>query len=173
MDVEPASGRGPDAGGPARRRFVEAVGQVRRSAWMEITQARIDAFADATDDHEWVHVDRDAAARSAFGSTIAHGLLTLSLGPHLSRQLFALDTTQGSADEAAHSGRFAYGLNYGFEKVRFTAPLPVGSRVRLRATLLSVEDVPGGIQVAVEQAFEREGTDKPVCVAIGLARLYY
>ena len=129
------------------------------SDWHEVTQDAINAFADATGDHQWIHVDPERAAQTPWGSTIAHGLYTLSLGPQFT---FAMFTIEG----------FAFGLNYGFNKVRFPAPLPVNSRVRMRATLSSVDDVPGGVQLTVTQAFEREGEEKPVCVAESVARMY-
>jgi acyl dehydratase len=129
------------------------------SDWHEVTQDAINAFADATGDHQWIHVDPERAAQTPWGSTIAHGLYTLSLGPQFT---FAMFTIEG----------FAFGLNYGYNKVRFPAPLPVNSRVRMRATLSSVDDVPGGVQVTITQAFEREGEDKPVCVAESVARMY-
>jgi len=129
------------------------------SEWHEVTQDAIDAFADATGDHQWIHVDPQRAAETPWGSTIAHGLYTLSLGPQFT---FALFTIEG----------FAFGLNYGYNKVRFPAPLPVGSRVRMRAVIASVEDIAGGIQLATALTFEREGGDKPVCVAETLARVY-
>jgi acyl dehydratase len=129
------------------------------SEWHEVTQDEIGAFADATGDHQWIHVDPERAAETPFGSTIAHGLYTLSLGP---RFTFALFTIEG----------FAFGLNYGYNKVRFPAPLPVDSRVRMRATLASVDDVPGGVQLTITQTFEREGEEKPVCVAESVARMY-
>ena len=129
------------------------------SEWHEVTQDAINAFADATGDHQWIHVDPERAAQTPWGSTIAHGLYTLSLGPQFT---FAMFTIEG----------FAFGLNYGYNKVRFPAPLPVNSRVRMRATLSSVDDVPGGVQLTVTQAFEREGEEKPVCVAESVARMY-
>jgi acyl dehydratase len=129
------------------------------SEWHEVNQDEIDAFAEATGDHQWIHVDPERAAETPFGSTIAHGLYTLSLGP---RFTFALFTIEG----------FAFGLNYGYNKVRFPAPLPVDSRVRMRATLASVDDVPGGVQLTITQTFEREGEEKPVCVAESVARMY-
>jgi acyl dehydratase len=127
--------------------------------WHEVTQAEIDAFADVTGDHQWIHVDRERAAQTPFGGTIAHGLFTLSLAPAMTDSLLAFDG-------------FAFALNYGYNRVRFPAPLPVGSRVRLRATLTAVEDVPGGAQITIVQTFEREGFEKPVCVAESLARVY-
>ena len=129
------------------------------SEWHEVTQEEIDAFADATGDHQWIHVDPERAAQSPFGSTIAHGLYTLGLGPRFTYQSYEVEG-------------FAFGVNYGYDRVRFPAPLPVDSRVRMRATLGSVDDVPGGIQMKVTQTFEREGGEKPVCVAEQLVRLY-
>jgi acyl dehydratase len=129
------------------------------SEWHEVTQDEIDAFADATGDHQWIHVDPQRAAETPWGSTIAHGLYTLSLGPQFT---FALFTIEG----------FAFGLNYGYNKVRFPAPLPVDSRLRMRATLTSVDDVPGGVQLTITQTFEREGEEKPVCVAESVSRMY-
>jgi acyl dehydratase len=129
------------------------------SGWHEVTQQAIDAFADVTGDHQWIHVDPERARGTPFGGTIAHGYYTLSLAPMLTQQIFALEG-------------FAFAVNYGLNKVRFPAPLPVGSRVRLRARLKALEDVPGGAQITTELTFEREGGDKPVCVAESLARVY-
>jgi len=129
------------------------------SDWLEVTQEAVDAFADATGDHQWIHVDPQRAKDTPFGGTIAHGLYTLSLGPQFSYALFEIQCV-------------AFGLNYGYNKVRFPAPLPVGSRVRMRATLSAADDVPGGVQFTVTQTFEREGGDKPVCVAESLSRVY-
>jgi acyl dehydratase len=129
------------------------------SDWVEVTQEAIDAFAEATGDHQWIHVDPARAKDTPFGGTIAHGLYTLSLGPQLSYSLFEV---QG----------VAFGLNYGYNKVRYPAPLPVGSKVRMRATLTAAEDIPGGLQMTVTQTFEREGGDKPVCVAESVSRVY-
>ncbi len=129
------------------------------SDWYEVTQERIDAFADATGDHQWIHVDPDKAKDTPFGGTIAHGLFTLSLGPKLGGELFTITGV-------------AFALNYGFGKVRFPAPVPVGSKLRMRATLTSVEDVSGGVQFMVTQTFEVDGGEKPVCVAEALARAY-
>jgi acyl dehydratase len=129
------------------------------SSWHEVTQQDIDTFADVTGDHQWIHVDVERAKQTPFGGTIAHGYYTLSLVPKFTYELFSVEG-------------FAFGLNYGVNKVRFPAPLPVGSKVRMRATLSSVEDVPGGIQVMTTCTLEREGGDKPVCVAETLARFY-
>ena len=129
------------------------------SDWHEVTQDAIDAFADVTGDHQWIHVDPERAKETPFGGTIAHGYYTLSLAPMFNEQIFGL---QG----------FAFAVNYGLNKVRFPAPLPVGSRVRMRAKLAKLEDVPGGAQMTVEATFEREGGDKPVCVAQSVVRVY-
>ena len=129
------------------------------SEWLEVTQEAIDAFADATGDHQWIHVDPERAKETPFGGTIAHGLYTLSLGPQLSYSLFEVTGV-------------AFGLNYGYNKVRYPAPLPVGSKVRMRATLAAADEIPGGLQMTVTQTFEREGGDKPVCVAESVSRIY-
>ena len=129
------------------------------SEWLEITQDRVDRFADATDDHQWIHVDVERAKGTPFGGTIAHGYYTLSLAPMFMEQTFVLKG-------------FAYAVNYGLNRVRFPAPLPVGSRVRMHARLKGLETIPGGAQMTVEVTFEREGGDKPVCVAETLARVY-
>ncbi|MGW0040997.1 MaoC family dehydratase [Rhodococcus sp. NPDC003348] len=126
--------------------------------WYEVTQERVNAFADATGDHQWIHVDPEKAAASPLGGTIAHGLFSLSLGPYLSSRLLAFDG-------------FTHGLNYGYNKVRFPAPVPVGSRIRMRVTVVSADEVPGGIQVTTSQVVEREGSDKPVMVAESIARV--
>ena len=112
------------------------------SDWHEVTQQAIDDFADVTGDHQWIHVDSERAKETPFGGTIAHGYYTLSLAPMLSDQIFALEG-------------FAFAINYGLDKVRFPAPLPVGSRVRMHARLISLTDVPGGAQMSVECTFER------------------
>jgi acyl dehydratase len=122
------------------------------SGWVEVSQPDIDAFAEATGDRYWIHVDPDRAHETAFGSTIAHGLMTLSLGPRLTGEIYEV------------SG-FRHLLNYGYESVRFPAPVPVGSRVRMRATLESVKQRAAGVQFTVAQTFEREGSEKPACVA--------
>jgi acyl dehydratase len=127
--------------------------------WREITQADVDAFAEATGDHQWIHVDPERAAASPLGGTIAHGLLTLSLAPAMTASLLSFEG-------------FAFALNYGYDRVRFPAPLPVGARLRMRATLASVQDIPGGAQITIVQTFEVDGGTKPVCVAESLARVY-
>ena len=129
------------------------------SEWKLVTQEDIDAFAEVTGDDQFIHVDPERAKQTPFGGTIAHGYYTLSLAPMLMEQIFTLEG-------------FAFAVNYGLNKVRFPAPLPVGSRVRMHAKLAKLEDVPGGAQMTVEATFEREGGDKPVCVAETLARVY-
>ena len=129
------------------------------SDWHEVTQRDVDTFADVTGDHQWIHVDVERAKETPFGGTIAHGYYTLSLAPMFMEQTFALEG-------------FAFAVNYGLNRVRFPAPLPVGSRVRMTAKLAGLEDVPGGAQMKVELTFEREGGEKPVCVAETLARVY-
>jgi len=138
-----------------------AVGNVAgTSDWLTVDQKRIDLFAEATGDHQWIHVDAEKAAAGPFGTTIAHGYLTLSLLPALFDGLYAIPGTR-------------MGVNYGLNKVRFPAPVPAGSRVRATATLLSVEEVSGGVQLTSQVTVEREGGDKPVCVAETVSRLYF
>ncbi|HEX5993765.1 MAG TPA: MaoC family dehydratase [Jiangellales bacterium] len=138
-----------------------AVGtEVGPGPWMDVTQERIDKFADATGDHQWIHVDPDRAASGPFGGTIAHGFLSLSLIPALTDGLTTVDGV-------------TMGVNYGLNKVRFPAPVPVGSRVRGRVELLSVDDVPGGLQLTSRVTVERDGGDKPLCVAETVTRLYF
>ena len=140
--------------------FVAAEGtELGPTEWLEVNQDRVNLFADATDDHQWIHVDPERAAASPLGGTIAHGLYTLSLAPALTSSLLSFEG-------------FAFALNYGYNRVRFPAPLPVGSRVRMRATLARVDDIPGGAQITIVQTFEVEGGAKPVCVAESLARVY-
>ena len=129
------------------------------SDWLEITQERIDAFADATGDHQWIHVDPDRAREGPFGTTIAHGYLTLSLATRFVDEIFKV--------EGANMG-----VNYGTNKVRFVSPVSVGARLRAGGTLTSVEAVPGGFQAALDLTFEIEGAEKPACVAQVLYRLY-
>lgn len=120
--------------------------------WVSIDQDRVDAFADVTGDHQWIHVDRERAAQSAFGGTIAHGYLTLSLLPWLGSQVFSLETPGAK-------------LNYGVNKVRFPAPVPVGSRIRTRVTMGESVAVAAGRQLTLQHVIEIEGADKPACVA--------
>lgn len=129
------------------------------SEYVTITQEQVNAFADATGDHQWIHVDVERAKAGPFGAPIAHGYLTLSLGPGLLPQVLQL-------------GGVTMGVNYGCNKVRFPAPVPVGSKVRLGAKLLSVEDVPGGAQYVLEMSYEVEGAAKPSCVAECIYRAF-
>ena len=130
------------------------------SPWVEITQERVNQFADATGDHQWIHVDVERAkAESPFGGPIAHGYLTLSLLPAM-------------MPEIVRTTGFKMGVNYGTNKVRFMSPVPVGSNLRLGAKLLSVDDVPGGVQMVYEATFEVEGNQKPACVAEVVVRSY-
>ncbi|MEU0410792.1 MaoC family dehydratase [Streptomyces griseorubiginosus] len=129
------------------------------SEWIEVTQERIDTFADATGDHQWIHVDPARAAEGPFGAPIAHGYLTLSLFIPLFTEL--LDV-QGVTTK----------VNYGLNKVRFPSPVKVGSRIRLVAKLTEVEEVPGGVQIAVDGAIEIEGGAKPAAVLQSLSRFY-
>ena len=140
----------------------ELAGQeVALSAWIDITQERVNLFADATGDHQWIHLDVERCKReSPFGATVAHGFLTLSLLPMM-------------MGDAIRIHGVKMGVNYGLNKVRFPAPVPVGSRVRGRMKVLTVEDVAGGAQVVWEITMEREGGDKPVCVAESISRHYW
>ncbi len=133
--------------------------QLGSTDWIQIDQQRIDQFAEATGDLQWIHVDPDRAAAGPFGSTIAHGYLTLSLLPALTHELVAVKQAR-------------MGVNYGLNKVRFPAPVPVGSRVRGRVELLSADDIDGGVQVVARTTIEREGGTKPVCVAETVSRIY-
>jgi acyl dehydratase len=130
------------------------------SDWHEVTQEHVNLFADATGDHQWIHVDVERAkAESPFGGPIAHGYLTLSLLASLSAQVLVITDT-------------VMAVNYGLNKVRFPSPVPVGSKVRLTATLQSVEEVAGGLQLVLSAVIEREGGDKPVCIAEPVFRYY-
>lgn len=122
------------------------------SDWVEIDQARINLFADATDDHQWIHVDPDRAANGPFGTTIAHGYLTLSLLVPMIEQIVTVTDKTSS-------------VNYGLDKVRFPAPVPVDAKVRTRATLADATRIPGGVQVALDCVMETTGGERPVCVA--------
>jgi len=130
------------------------------SDWIEVTQGRVDTFAEATGDHQWIHVDVERATReSPFGGPIAHGYLTLSLLIPLWEQVLTVtDTTMA--------------VTYGLNRVRFPAPVPVGSSLRLTATLAGVEEIAGGLQLTVAAVIERLGGDKPVCIAEPVFRLY-
>ena len=129
--------------------------------WLEITQQRIDQFAEATCDPQWIHSDPERCKReSPFGTTIAHGYLTLSLIPHLTKSAFGMRQP------------LAMTINYGSNKVRFTSPVPAGSRIRCRMTPLEVSDLPGGWQTRWQVIVEIEGKDKPACVAEVISRMY-
>jgi acyl dehydratase len=136
------------------------VGQeIAVSPWVEITQDRIDLFAKATEDFQWIHIDPERAKQSPFGGTIAHGFLTLSMVPMLSDAAFELsDRTMG--------------VNYGLNKVRFPAPVPAGAKLRGRFTLAKLEPLDGGVQTTWTVVVEREGGDKPVMVAETISRHY-
>ena len=129
------------------------------SPYVEITQEQVNTFAEATGDHQWIHTDPERAKAGPFGGPIAHGYLTLSLGPMLSPQIFAVTGV-------------AMGVNYGAGKIRFPSPVPVGSKLRLGVTLTSVDDIDGGAQVTQAFVFEIEGAAKPSCVAEVIFRYY-
>jgi acyl dehydratase len=135
--------------------------EIGASDWFEVAQSRINAFADATEDHQWIHLDSARAKTdSPFGATIAHGFLTLSLLPCLAAQAYRVQ------------GDFKMGINYGLNRLRFVSPVASGSRVRARFTLQSVEDVAGGVQLAVVATVDIEGGQKPALVAEWLVRYY-
>ena len=129
------------------------------SDWFTIDQGRIDRFAEATVDAQWIHTDPVRAAAGPFGATVAHGFLTLSLLPMFSERSWTLEGSR-------------MGVNYGLNRVRFPAPVPVGSRLRAHCRLLSCEAIDGGVQLVTEVTIEREGSDKPVCVAESVSRRY-
>lgn len=135
-----------------------AGGDLGTSEWIEVTQERINTFADATGDHQWIHVDQKAA-EGPFGAPVAHGYLTLSLFIPLFTELLEVEGVSTK-------------VNYGLNKVRFPAPVKVGSRIRLVARLASVEDVPGGVQIAVDGTVEIDGGGKPAAVLQSLSRFY-
>jgi acyl dehydratase len=127
------------------------------SDYVEITQDDVDKFADVTGDHQWIHVDPERAKDTPFGGTIVHGFFTLSLVPRFSYDLWTIENV-------------AFALNYGSNKTRFPAPFPTGKKVRMRASIASVDDIPGGVQLAVTNTLEVEGGEKPVCVAESVGR---
>ena len=130
------------------------------SDWHEVTQEEINAFAECTHDHQWIHIDVERAKKdSPFGGPVAHGYYTLSLAPYLMDQIWAVEGIR-------------MGVNYGLNKLRFPSPVPIGKRVRARASLDDAEDVTGGMQVTVGLTFEVEGSSKPACVAEGVYRFY-
>jgi acyl dehydratase len=138
--------------------FVAAAGsELGPTEWMEITQDRVNLFADATDDHQWIHVDPERAADGPFGGTIAHGLLTLSLLPHFTHQLYRVDNVK-------------LAVNYGYNKVRFITPVRVGANVRARAAIADVAQLDGAVQATMTVTVEIEGSDKPAAVAESIVR---
>jgi acyl dehydratase len=138
--------------------FVAAQGsQLGLTDWLEVTQDRVNLFADATDDHQWIHVDPERAANGPFGGTIAHGLLTLSLLPHFTHQLYTVD-------------HIAMAINYGYNKVRFITPVRVGSKIRARAEIAKVDQLEGAVHATVTVTVEIDGSDKPAAVAESIVR---
>ncbi|BBG05181.1 MULTISPECIES: MaoC family dehydratase [Pseudonocardia] len=133
--------------------------EIGTSEWFAVEQERINGFADATEDHQWIHIDAEKAADGPFGGTIAHGFLTLSLLPKLLQEVYRIDGVK-------------MGVNYGLNKVRFTAPVPVGSRVRAKVELVDIADVSGGVQLTTGVTIEIEGSEKPALVAEWLTRQY-
>ena len=138
--------------------FVAAEGsELGPTEWLPITQERVNLFADATEDHQWIHVDPDRAAEGPFGGPIAHGLLTLSLLPHFTHQLYTVDN-------------IAMAINYGYNKVRFITPVRVGARLRARAQIASVTQLDNAVQATLSTTVEIEGSDKPAAVAESIVR---
>ncbi len=138
--------------------FVAAEGsQLGPTEWLEVTQDRVNLFADATDDHQWIHVDPERAAGGPFGGTIAHGLLTLSLLPHFTQQLYTVDNV-------------AMAINYGYNKVRFITPVRVGARLRARAQISTVSRLDNAVQASLAVTVEIEGSDKPAAIAESIVR---
>jgi len=135
--------------------------EVAVGEWLAVTQTQINQFAEATGDHQWIHLDeKRAQAESPYGTTIAHGFLTLSLLPRLMADTLELPKAKMS-------------VNYGLNRVRFAAPVPAGKKVRPRVTLLSIEDVPGGVQMSWKVTIEVEGSEKPACIAETIGRHYH
>ena len=138
-----------------------AIGEdLGQSDWLVIEQERINLFADATDDHQWIHVDVEKAKDGPFGAPIAHGYLTLSLVNHFLPSLITVPTA-------------SMGINYGCNKVRFPSPVPVGSKIRASGQIAEVDDVAGGVQVVVKVTVEVEGTPKPACIAETVSRFLF
>jgi len=131
--------------------------EVGPTGWLEVTQDRVNVFADATDDHQWIHVDPERAAGGPFGGTIAHGLLTLSLLPHFMHQLFTVDN-------------ITMAINYGYNKVRFITPVKVGAKIRALAEITKVDQLDGGAQATVTTTVEIDGSEKPAAVAESIVR---
>lgn len=125
--------------------------------WLEIGQDRVNLFADATDDHQWIHVDPQRAANGPFGGTIAHGLLTLSLVPHFTHQLYTVEN-------------ISMAINYGYNKVRFITPVKVGAKLRAQVEISKVDQLEGGVQAAMTVTVEVEGAEKPAAVAESVVR---
>jgi acyl dehydratase len=146
----------------SKEEFLKKIGDdLGTSDWFEVTQEKVNLFADATGDHQWIHVDPERAAQGPFGKTIAHGYFTLSLVPLLMKDVISVNGVK-------------MGINYGVNKVRFPSPVPVGKRVRLNARLASAEEVePNGVHVIYEMTFEVEGEEKPACVAETIFRFYF
>jgi acyl dehydratase len=146
---------------PSIRELEARVGEeIAVSPWLEITQERIDTFARAIDDFQWIHVDRERAKASPFGGTIAHGFLTLSILSHLAERTFSFSDRK-------------MGINYGLNRVRFTSPVKSGSRVRARFTLAGYDKLEGGVQVTWSTTVEIEGAEKPALIAEWIGRHYY
>jgi len=140
--------------------LLDAVGKdLGHSDWLEIDQQRINQFADATGDHQWIHVDPEKAADGPYGATIAHGYLTLSLANLFLPQIMTVENT-------------SMGVNYGCEKVRFPAAVPVGSRIRGQGEVISAEEVKGGVQVVVRMTIEIDGSERPACVIDTISRFF-
>jgi acyl dehydratase len=131
--------------------------QLGPTEWLDITQDRVNLFADATDDHQWIHIDPERAAGGPFGGTIAHGLLTLSLIPHFTHQLYSVDNV-------------AMAINYGYNRVRFITPVRVGARLRARAEIASVTQLNNAVQAILSTTVEIEGSEKPAAVAESIVR---
>jgi acyl dehydratase len=140
--------------------FVAAQGsQLGPTDWLEVTQDRVNLFAEATDDHQWIHVDPERAAKGPFGGTIAHGLLTLSLLPQFMKRLYTVEN-------------ITMAVNYGYNKVRFITPVRVGAKIRARAEISKVDKLEGAVQATVTTTVEIEGSDKPAAVAESIARFF-
>ncbi|MGV0604978.1 MaoC family dehydratase [Mycolicibacterium sp. XJ1904] len=138
--------------------FIAAEGsQLGPSEWLEVTQDRVNLFADATEDHQWIHVDPEKAANGPFGATIAHGLLTLSLLPYFSHQLYTV-------------GNIAMAINYGYNKVRFITPVKVGAKIRATGELTKIDQLDGAVQSTMTTTIEIEGSEKPAAVAESIVR---
>jgi acyl dehydratase len=131
--------------------------QLGPTDWLEVTQERVNVFADATDDHQWIHVDPERAANGPFGGAIAHGLLTLSLLPHFMQQLYTVEN-------------IAMAINYGYNKVRFITPVKVGAKIRARAEITKVDQLDGGVQATMTTTVEIDGSEKPAAVAESIVR---